>query len=324
MRKIKIIKNWSYPKLSTITPNKSLIWGDYQFITEENESEFDTDYDGVVIFNFSKDKLSLNCSKVNTLICTQEPPTERYAFFKNSFPYVGHALTQFTTKEQNIVPHHPCLPWWLGKDFDFLKNLKASSLNKTESICWITSNKSFHSGHTARLKFKNEIDNLNLNYSLFGKGFKEIDNKWDVLKNFKYTLAIENSSHNNYWTEKIMDAFLSFTMPIYYGCPNVVEYFPKEAIIFIDINKPEEACKIIENAVKDNLWEKNIEAITVARNLILEKYNMFASLGNFMDKNFDFSKKGEVIIPENNWPNLEVNPSFFKKLKHFMKTKLNK
>ncbi|WP_405606347.1 glycosyltransferase family 10 domain-containing protein [Polaribacter sp. Asnod1-A03] len=324
MKKIKIVKNWNYPKLSTITPNNSLIWGNYQFITEENEAEYDNNYDGLIIFNFSKNELNLNCAKINTLICTQEPPTERYAFFKKRFPDVGHVLTQFVKTDKNIVPHHPCLPWWLGKDLDFLKNLKLDGLDKKSSICWITSNKSFHSGHSARLNFKKEIDSLNLDYNLFGKGFKEIDNKWDVLKNFKYTLAIENSNHKDYWTEKIMDAFLSYTMPIYYGCPNITKYFPKEAIIFIDINKPEEATKIIQEAIKNNLWEKHIDAIKIARNLIIEKYNMFASLSEFMDNNFDFSKKGNVEIPANNWPGLDTNPSYYKKLRHFIKTKIRK
>jgi hypothetical protein len=38
-----------------------------------------------------------------------------------------------------------------------------------------------------------------------------------------FTIAIENSSNKGYHTEKIIDAFLSKTFPIYWGCPNLEE-----------------------------------------------------------------------------------------------------
>ena len=30
-------------------------------------------------------------------------------------------------------------------------------------------------------------------------------------------------------SEKIADCFLAWTMPIYYGCPRIAEYFPAES-----------------------------------------------------------------------------------------------
>ena len=61
-------------------------------------------------------------------------------------------------------------------------------------------------------------------------------------------------------------------MPIYYGCPNIEKYFPKEAMIKIDIEKPQEAIKIIRKAIEDNLWEKNFDAVVKARNIVLNKF----------------------------------------------------
>ena len=38
-----------------------------------------------------------------------------------------------------------------------------------------------------------------------------------------FSICIENSSNRGYHTEKIIDAFLSKTIPIYWGCPNLDE-----------------------------------------------------------------------------------------------------
>jgi len=38
-----------------------------------------------------------------------------------------------------------------------------------------------------------------------------------------FSICIENSSNRNYHTEKIIDAFLSKTIPVYWGCPNLEE-----------------------------------------------------------------------------------------------------
>ena len=46
-----------------------------------------------------------------------------------------------------------------------------------------------------------------------------------------YHVCIENHSVGHYFSEKIVDAFLSETMPIYWGCPNIEDYFNPEGII---------------------------------------------------------------------------------------------
>lgn len=38
-----------------------------------------------------------------------------------------------------------------------------------------------------------------------------------------FSICIENSSNKGYHTEKVIDAFLSKTIPIYWGCPNLEE-----------------------------------------------------------------------------------------------------
>ena len=44
-------------------------------------------------------------------------------------------------------------------------------------------------------------------------------------KESMYHVAVENVKYNNFYTEKISDAFSTKTIPIYWGCPNINEFF---------------------------------------------------------------------------------------------------
>ncbi len=55
--------------------------------------------------------------------------------------------------------------------------------------------------------------------------------KLDFLANYKFTIAFEHTSAENYLTEKIWHAFFTGSIPIYWGCPQVAEYFNPKAFI---------------------------------------------------------------------------------------------
>jgi hypothetical protein len=40
-----------------------------------------------------------------------------------------------------------------------------------------------------------------------------------------YSIVVESSSEPNYFTEKLIDCLVTKTIPIYWGCPNISEYF---------------------------------------------------------------------------------------------------
>lgn len=105
--------------------------------------------------------------------------------------------------------------------------------NKTKNISCISSNKSFLPGHVLRLEMVNHILSKNTrNYiDMFGVGFNEITGKIEGLKDYRFSIAIENAYIDNWATEKLSDCFLTGTIPIYYGCPNVSEIFDIEGII---------------------------------------------------------------------------------------------
>ena len=66
---------------------------------------------------------------------------------------------------------------------------------------------------------------------LFGRGFKEIGDKADVIGPYRYHLVLENSACPHFWTEKLADAYLGYCLPIFSGCANVVDYFPPDSLV---------------------------------------------------------------------------------------------
>ena len=40
-----------------------------------------------------------------------------------------------------------------------------------------------------------------------------------------YSVAVESSSETNYFTEKLIDCLVTKTIPIYWGCPNIADFF---------------------------------------------------------------------------------------------------
>ena len=63
-------------------------------------------------------------------------------------------------------------------------------------------------------------------------------------------------------------------MPIYYGCTNITDYFPKEAMAIIDIQDANVVEKI-NDIINSDQREKNLDAIAYSRQLILNKYQFF-------------------------------------------------
>ena len=49
-----------------------------------------------------------------------------------------------------------------------------------------------------------------------------------------FYVCIENQSVKHYFTEKLIDSFLTYTLPIYWGCPNIGEYFNLDGMIIVD------------------------------------------------------------------------------------------
>ncbi len=127
--------------------------------------------------------------------------------------------------------------------------------------------------------FKNRLDWFTKGENTF------IEDKWEGLSEYKYSIAIENSMHSGYFTEKITDCFLAGTMPFYWGCPDIKNFFDDRSFILIDRNDFMSSISIIEDAMKEELQKKNAPFINESRRVFLEKYHFTAALTNTLNKN---------------------------------------
>ncbi len=98
-------------------------------------------------------------------------------------------------------------------------------------------------------------------------GYK-VKNKNEFLSQYKFNLCFENSQGYGYVTEKILDAYFSHTIPIYWGSPSVAKDFnPKSFVNVHDFNNFDEAIDYIKylhthpNAYLDMLYENPLNTI---------------------------------------------------------------
>tara|TARA_R100001460_G_scaffold100463_3_gene144109 strand:- start:4390 stop:5277 length:888 start_codon:yes stop_codon:yes gene_type:complete len=56
----------------------------------------------------------------------------------------------------------------------------------------------------------------------------------EVLFDSQYHICIENHAIGNYFTEKLIDSFLTLSIPIYWGCTNIEDYFDVDGMILFD------------------------------------------------------------------------------------------
>jgi hypothetical protein len=101
--------------------------------------------------------------------------------------------------------------------------------------------------------------------------------KWAGLAPYRYSLACENNLIAGYFTEKLIDCFLTWTMPIYYGCPDVYDFFPKESVIPLDLSSST-AIDDLYRIIQEPLSNSQLKALAEARNLTLYQYNLWPSI----------------------------------------------
>lgn len=293
MIKVRLIKSWDWPNILRQTPRSSGIWQDIKFTFEPIANP-----DYVVVFNYSPEKIQLYCTKGNIWSLQHEPPNDYFRFWHRAHKIYSRVFTTDPTLTGDRYIHGPpALPWHVGKTYDNL--LDCPVPKKTRKLSFITTNKKSFAGHKDRIKFLEKI-RKELNFDLFGYGFNPIKDKWDGLVPYKYSLAVENFCGPYYWSEKLSDCFLAWTMPIYYGCTNINDYFPKDSLIRIDINNPHVIDQIKE-IIESDLWIKKRKAIEKARNLVLNHYQFFPyfskQIYQWENRHKEKKKKELVTIP---------------------------
>jgi len=67
------------------------------------------------------------------------------------------------------------------------------------------------------------------------------ESNYDVFADYRFALVMENTKYDGYITEKIINAFASGTVPIWYGTREVFDVFNERAFVYYDITNPQPA-----------------------------------------------------------------------------------
>jgi len=261
------------------TPGGSGTWGNIEFHVNRTEIPCDL----FIMLNRNMKPVRLpNNPEVWCIL--QEPPISNFPWMFDGhrvFDRVFGPVSFRTGRNERYTRTHGALPWHIDKSYDELKGLPVP--DKTNTLSCITSNKTIFPGHRDRMDFIARLQKSDIEIDLYGRGFNPIDDKFDALYPYKYSLVIENYSGADYWTEKIADCFLSWTMPIYYGCTNISDYFPEGSFIELNIMDKNIINKI-KTVLKEDPYHRAIDAIAESRNRILNDYQLFPYIANRVKK----------------------------------------
>ena len=63
---------------------------------------------------------------------------------------------------------------------------------------------------------------------------KDLHEKDKLFLDYQFSLVIENSRQKNYFSEKLIDCLITKTLPIYWGCPNISDWFDTRGWIILE------------------------------------------------------------------------------------------
>lgn len=130
-----------------------------------------------------------------------------------------------------FLPEAPCS--WLPRGKEENSVYPQPDVRAKEfAVSFLTSDKTFAPGHQLR------VDLYKVLQPAYGdlKVVKHMspprwDDKRTIIEPYQYHIAVENAMHNNWFADKIVDAFIGKAIPLYWGCPNLEDFFNMQGVM---------------------------------------------------------------------------------------------
>jgi len=287
------------------------------YIINENKMDFDQPVEihftrfgnsphrcvGTCLFNFhSKETYKVFCNFNEPTTSGSTETTENVIKYANLYDLILTSRDEILESCSNAV-FFPYGTTWLHKDIDHLDgigfyhpSLDQLHENKTDTVSFLMTSHANKVGYDIRHAIWNNANQMP--NKVFYSGTRNPvctdsllpdDDKKHLFRS-KFSIIIESTKEENYFTEKLCDALLTKTIPIYWGCPNIDDFFNTEGMII---------CESAE------------EIIEVCKNLDYSKYE---SMLEPVNENFEKAK--EYCVP--------LNERIEKEIKRVMKPKNKK
>lgn len=134
----------------------------------------------------------------------------------NKFAYILSHDKEFNRIVPNAI-YYPFGGCWIKPEDRYV-------YKKTKLISIIASAKRDAPGH----KLRHEVIEAfagKYNIDVFGRGYTPVEDKLIALKEYAYSIVIENEKSPGWFTEKLIDCLVTGTIPIYWGAPDIKDYF---------------------------------------------------------------------------------------------------
>lgn len=208
-------------------------------------------------------------AQVSVLIMEPRAVHERHMrrilWFKNRF----HSIL---TSDVTLLEHHPRSVFFVTAG-SWVPEWQTIDIQKKEMCCLIASAKDKLTGHKLRHELVDWSRATNQNVRVMGNGYQPFNNKSDGLAPYRYSVVIENAREDNYFSEKLIDAILCNTVPIYWGCPNISEYFDTRGMIICE--SPSDLKHAIKQMSKED-YSARIQYLTKLRSAASEYAHIYS------------------------------------------------
>jgi GR25 family glycosyltransferase involved in LPS biosynthesis len=210
-----------------------------------------------------------------------------------------------------------CGEWYLGLSWSELRN---ATIAKDRDLSAVVSSKCYYPGHILRIAFLRSLEANGTKLDIFGydnlHGFRAyvgslpFRDKSRGLLPYRYTIAIENSSYANYYTEKVLDALLAECLPFYWGCPNLDNYIDPRAFIRLPLEDLDASCRMVDEAIANSEWSRRIDVIRREKRRILDELQLFPMLARVIRGHRFSQALGVKVI------NLDRRPDRLESFRH--------
>lgn len=166
-------------------------------------------------------------ARVSVVLLEPRAIHAKYMRFLGRFPHWFHRILTADEELLGQIPNgifFPIAGCWVP-DWDRI------DLTKQKMCSLIASAKKDLPGHKLRHDMARWSRESGQEVEIMGRGYQPFAAKAEGLAPYRYSLVIENAQEKNYFTEKLIDALLMKTVPIYWGCPNIAEFFDIRGMI---------------------------------------------------------------------------------------------
>ena len=110
-----------------------------------------------------------------------------------------------------------------------------------------------------------------------------LNKKKDGLVDYKFSICIENANEKNWISEKFFDCVLTNTIPIYFGCSNIKEFFPEEGYFLLNnITNIDEVKNLLKNIDEnsDYLYDQMLPNLLKIKEKYFKEFNILKKINN--------------------------------------------